>query len=156
MQAQTASTTAPRTETQLDEVPLIDAIGGRDVILRVHKRFYGKVYADPWLKGFFVGANREHQENQLTDFMTSLFGGPRAYSGRLPNKAHPHLFVTDEVFDLRQKFLKDALEEIGIDPELITLWIERDELFRKVIVKKSVSECHGRYKNEPVLAPAKP
>lgn len=138
------------------DTPLIDAVGGRDAILRVHKIFYDKIYAHPWLKGFFVGVDRKHQENQLTDFTVGLFGGPRQYSGRLPNKAHPHLLVTDEVFDIRHDLLGQAIEEAGIDQDLAAIWLERDELFRKVIVKTSISECHGRYKNEPIVAPARP
>ena len=136
--------------------PLIDALGGRRAILQVHKTFYAKVYAHPWLRGFFIGVGQEHQINQLTDFMVGLFGGPRMYSGRLPNKAHPHLLVTDEVFDIRHDLLRQAIEEAGIDNDLAAIWLERDELFRKVIVKTSVSECHGRYKNEPIVAPARP
>ncbi|CDO61309.1 hypothetical protein BN1012_Phect3097 [Candidatus Phaeomarinobacter ectocarpi] len=138
------------------EVPLIDVIGGRDVVLRVHRVFYGKVYAHPWLKGFFANSDRQHQENQLTDFFVGILGGPLTYSGRLPNKAHPHLFITDEVFDIRHGLLAEALAEVRIDPDIAAIWLERDELFRKVIVKKSVSECHGRYKTEAVIAPAKP
>ena len=136
--------------------PLIDAIGGREVVLRVHKIFYGKVYAHPWLKGFFAGVDRAYQENQRTDFTVGLFGGPREYSGRLPNKAHPHLMVTDEVFDIRHDLLRQAINEAGIDKDLAAIWLDRDELFRKVIVKTSISQCHGRYRNEPIVAPARP
>lgn len=141
----------------MTESPYFIQLGGRATIEKVHKIFYDKVYAHPWLKQFFAASPREHQESQQNDFMVSIMGGdPAAYSGRIPRDAHPHLFITDEIFDIRHRLLADAMAEAGVPDGLASLWLRRDEGFRKVLVKKSIDECHGRYKTEPIIAPPKP
>jgi len=80
---------------------LIDRIGGRTTIEWVHKIFYDKIYADPWLGKFFAGIDQKHIESQQTDFITMLFGGPKAYSGRMPIDAHEHILIGEELFSER-------------------------------------------------------
>lgn len=140
----------------MSESPYFTKLGGRTTIEKVHKAFYDKVYAHPWLKQFFVASPRDHQESQQTDFMISILGGPPAYSGRIPRDAHTHLFITDEVFDLRHGMLKDALRESGVADDLAAIWLKRDEGFRSAIVKDSIGDCVGRYASEKIIAPAKP
>lgn len=131
-------------------------LGGRETIERVHKIFYDKIYAHPWLKQFFVASPRAHQENQQTDFVSSILGGGPTYSGRIPREAHTHLFITEEVFDIRHALLDQSLKEAGVPDDLAAIWLRRDEGFREALVKKSVDECYGRYKTESIIAPTKP
>ncbi len=123
---------------------------------RVHRIFYDKLLAHPWLKDFFKGVPREHLESQQSDFMASVFGGPKVYCGRPPKSAHTHLFITEEVFLTRHKLLGEALTEAGIRPDLKERWLTYDMRMLKVLVKSSLSECEGRYKTEPVIAVEKP
>lgn len=131
-------------------------LGGRKTVERVHHIFYGKIYAHPWLKQFFVTSPREHQESQQTDFMMSVLGGGPVYSGRIPQHAHTHLFITDEAFTLRHAMLIEAMKEAGVPDDLAEPWIKRDEKFRTVLVKKSIEDCTGRYRTDPIIAPTKP
>lgn len=45
-----------------------EQFGGYPCLRRVHNPFYGKLFAHPWLKGFFVRSKREVVESQQTDF----------------------------------------------------------------------------------------
>lgn len=135
---------------------LFDELGGMPCLQKVHRIFYGKLLAHPWLKGFFVGVPRAHLESQQTDFMTGVFGGPKVYGGRPPKTAHTHLFITEEVFLIRHALLKESLDEAGIRPDLKERWLTHDLRMMKVLCKQSVSECVGRYKNEPVIVVEKP
>ena len=140
----------------MQESPYFIKLGGRATIERVHKIFYDKVYAHPWLKQFFVASPREHQENQQTDFMISILGGPPAYSGRIPRDAHTHLFITDEIFDLRHTMLTEALKEARVPDDVAAPWLRKDEGFRSALVKQSIDDCKGRYRSEKIIAPDRP
>ncbi|MBL4613729.1 MAG: group 1 truncated hemoglobin [Magnetovibrio sp.] len=131
-------------------------LGGRQTIERVHEIFYGKMYAHPWLKQFFVASPRKHQESQQSDFIISILGGGPVYSGRIPKHAHTHLFITDEIFDIRHGLLAEALHDAGVSDELAEPWLRRDEKFRTMLVKQSIGECEGRYRTEEIIAPHKP
>ena len=38
---------------------LFERVGGRSVLERVHRTFYDKVYADPWLAQFFASIEQK-------------------------------------------------------------------------------------------------
>ncbi len=111
---------------------LFDKLGGLPCIENVHRLFYDRMYAHPWLKEFLHGRTREFQESQQNDFMAGLFGGPKVFRGRLPHGAHQHLFITEEVFDIRAELLESA------------------------VVKTDVSECEPRYNKDPIIVVEKP
>ncbi len=131
---------------------LYDRLGGRECLARVHKRLYDKLFAHPVLGAFFVGIEQHYQENQQSDFMTGEFGGPTdRYRGRLPDGAHPHLFITDEQFELRQNILAETLDECGVAPELRDRWLAIDRSFKSHLVKKTVDECAKRYGTDQII-----
>lgn len=133
-----------------------DEIGGMPCVEKVHKVFYGKLLAHPWLKQFFVGVPRAHLESQQSAFMCGVFGGPKIYCGRPPKSAHVHLFITEEVFLTRHKLLEESLTEVGLSPDLRQQWLDYDMRMKKVLVKASLSDCEGRYWSEAVIAVEKP
>ena len=136
--------------------PFLDDIGGKDCIARVHKILYDKLLSDPWLKDFFVGMERWHLEDQQTDFMHDLFGGPACYQGRFPMNAHQHLFITEEVFMVRHKLLAESLSEARVPEEHKQRWLKFDMSMKAALVKKTVEDCEGRYKTEKVIVVPKP
>ncbi len=135
---------------------LFDELGGMPAIKKVHRIFYDKLLSHPWLKDFFVGVPRPHLEAQQTDFMAGIFGGPKIYGGRPPQSAHIHMFITEEVFFTRHILLEEALDEAGVRPDLKERWLGHDMGMKKALVKDDVSECEGRYKNEPIIVVEKP
>ena len=132
------------------------ALGGRACFERVHKILYDKLLSHPWLKGFFAGDERAHLENQQTDFMSGLLGGPRIYGGRNPRDAHCHLFVTREIFQIRHRLLGESLAEAEVPVRLRERWLKLDAGFETALVKQSPDECRGRYKTEPVIVVPEP
>ncbi|NQV46313.1 MAG: group 1 truncated hemoglobin [Rhodospirillaceae bacterium] len=135
----------------------IDEIGGKDCIKRVHKILYDKLLSHPWLKGFFVGVERWVLEDQQTDFMADLFGQkPAGFCGRLPMRAHQHLYITEEVFMIRHNLLAESLTEAKIPDDYKERWLKHDLGMMAAIVKTSVDECEGRYRTEKVLVVPKP
>jgi len=144
----------PPADTQLGS--LYEQLGGRPTLERVHEIFYDKLYAHEWLKGFFVGVDQKVIENQQTDFMAQALGGPDLYCGKFPVPAHKHMFITEEVFDLRHMLLEQSLREAAVPEPLRTRWLKIDGAFKGRLVKKSVTECEGRYKTEPIVVVPRP
>lgn len=130
---------------------LYDRLGGRHCLERVHKRLYDKLFAHPVLGAFFVGKDQRFQEDQQTDFLAAAFGGPSRYSGRLPDGAHQHLFITDAHFEMRRRILSDILDECGIDPTLRDQWLAVDHRVKHLIVKKTIDHCKKRYTTDSII-----
>ena len=140
----------------MEDETLFDRVGGRPVLQRVHKVFYDKIYAHPWLKQFFADIDQKTIEDQQTDFMISNMGGGKIYSGALPKNAHRHMFVSHELFDLRQVLLRESLLESGVPEDLAERWLRIDEAFRKSIVKDDPSQCEKRFFTDAIKNFPKP
>ncbi len=134
-----------------DVKTLFDEMGGYDTIRKVHKIFYDKIYADAWMGQFFREIDQTHIENQQTDFMVAAMGGPEKYYGAFPIPAHQHINITNELFNYRHDLLKASLSEAGLSEALSEKWLKIDGAFRTGLVKKSILDCKGRYKTDPIV-----
>ncbi|MBI4390159.1 MAG: group 1 truncated hemoglobin [Nitrospinae bacterium] len=139
-----------------EDTSLFEQLGGRPALERVHKIFYDKLYAHPWLKQFFREIDQKTIENQQTDFMTSNMGGGKIYSGQLPINAHKHLFVTQEMFDLRHQLLRESIQEAGVPGELMERWLRIDKAFEKSITKTDPVQCQKRFFTDEIVIVPKP
>ncbi len=120
-------------------------------ILKVNKAFYDRVYKDAWLSLVFKDVGQDHIVMQQTDFMVTAFGGPKIYSGRSPFNAHPHIFVNEEMWQQREKFLKEAFVETGLAEDLREKWLKIDEAFKNAILKNSFSDCKKRFTMDEIV-----
>ena len=135
---------------------LYDRVGGRPTLEKVHKIFYDKLYSHPWLSGFFMGIDQTKIENQQTDFIAQLIGGPKVFGGRLPHHAHAHIYVTDELFVIRNNLLRDSMIEAGVPEKEREEWLNVDRAFKRAIVKQSPDTCTKRFIDEDVVHIEKP
>lgn len=137
---------------------LFDEIGGRATLQEVHRRFYDKVYGHDWLGKFFAGHERQSIENRQTRFMAEKMGGPVGYYGKQPRMAHRHMYITEELFNIRQSLLQEALIEAGVPEHLRRRWLRIDDAFRSVIVKPSIADFYSttwRYEKR-IIIPSPP
>lgn len=135
---------------------LFNDLGGMPCLNRVHKLLYDKLLRHPWLKGFFEGKERWHLESQQSEFMAGIFGGPKIYGGRMPKSAHVHMFVTEEVFQVRHQLLARSLSEAGVPDDLKERWLRYDMGMKRGLVKGSIDQCEGRFRTDPIVAVEKP
>ncbi|MBT5472022.1 MAG: group 1 truncated hemoglobin [Nitrospina sp.] len=140
----------------MEDKALLDQIGGRPVLEKVHKVFYDKIYEHPWLKKYFLHIEQKLIENQQTDFMVSNMGGGKIYSGALPKNGHKHMFITEELFEVRAKLLEDSLKECNVSDEHISRWLRIDGAFKKSLVKVSPADCEKRFFTDDILNFPKP
>ncbi len=129
-----------------------EAMGGRAALIRINKIFYDKVYKHPWLKLYFEAVPQDHIEAQQVDFMQKVLGGENVYVGKTPPNAHGHIFITNELFNVRATLLKESRKEANSHPDLVQKWLALDETFRSRLVRSSAAECAGRFASDPILA----
>lgn len=122
---------------------LFEKVGGRPTLDGVHKIFYDRVYLDPWMSQYFSGVEQAMIEEHQSDFMTGPMGGGHIFCGRPPKFAHSHIEVSAELFDRRHRFLAEALEEFGVDPEHAKAWLRIDQAFRSAVLRTK-DECVAR------------
>jgi len=145
-----------RDEMSKKKQSLFDEIGGLPMLQEVHCRFYDKVYEHDWLGKFFAGHARQSIENRQTRFMAEKMGGPVEYYGKKPLLAHRHMYITEELFNVRQTLLRAALIEAGIPEQQRRRWLKIDNAFRSVIVKPSIAAFYSstwRYEKRIIIPP---
>jgi hemoglobin-like flavoprotein len=120
---------------------LLAEIGGEEGVYRVHERFYEVMFNHPWLGQFFFGKSEEVLIRKQTQFMVAAFNGPNRYTGDTPAFVHMHMFITDEMADLREHILRQAILDEGLPASVADRWLKVDQSFRPAIVKKSIDEC---------------
>jgi len=136
---------------------MLKRIGGYITLQRVHKNFYDKVYAHPWLGLFFEGYSQEAIERRQSDFMAEKMGGSKEYLGKHPLMAHRTMYITEELFEIRQRLLRETLLEFDLPTELIDKWLRIDAAFKNMIVKKSIADFyHTSWKYEKRVIIPKP
>ena len=136
---------------------MFEAVGGLPVMERVHKRFYDKVYAHPWLGQFFEGHSQTAIELRQTQFMAEKMGSKSVYPGRDLPLAHRRMYITEELLVVRQGLLRESLEEEGVEEALIARWLKIDKAFWSHIRNESLDEFHlVDFKYEKPLIVEKP
>jgi hemoglobin-like flavoprotein len=135
---------------------LLENIGGAERITPVHRRFYDWIFDDAWLGPFFYGKDKETLIRKQTEFMMSCFGGPNNFTGETPAIAHMHMFIDDEIFNLRQFHLHRCILEEGFSEEIAQRWIRVDESFRQAMVRSKPSECVMRCVGQMPIMVKKP
>lgn len=128
------------TGTHVDPA-LLDDIGGADVVFRVHQRFYDMMYDDDYIGQFFFHRAKELVVKKQTDFMVAAFGGPNNYTGEPPAFLHMHMYITQEMAEIRNTYLRNAIRGEGLSQDICDRWLRVDNAFLPAIVKKNVEEC---------------
>lgn len=126
----------------MSQQTLFDAVGGLPTLRKVHKIFYDKIYAHDWLKLFFAGHDQQSIEERQTMFMAEKMGGDVAYYGKEPWMAHRHMYITQELYDLRHELLKESLLEAGVPDKLAHRWLKIDYAFIRQVVKPSIESFY--------------
>lgn len=120
---------------------LLQAIGGEDVVLRIHRRFYDVIFEEPWLGKFFRGKHETTLARKQTEFMVAAFGGENRYRGDTPAFVHMHMLITREQLEAREVILRNAIHEEGLSEEIVERWIKVDRGFWSGLIKASAEEC---------------
>lgn len=127
-----------------------------DWLKKVNVAFYDLVYDHPWLGLIFKSVEKEFIVSQQTDFMLGVFGGQKRFSGRAPNEAHPHIYVDEEMWNVRESLLKQAFEQTNCPEMISNRWLKIDEAFKSSIIMNSPSQCRPRYATDEFIIISNP
>ena len=98
---------------------IYEMIGGAAAVTAAVDAFYGRVLADPLLKGFFANTDMKLQKERQMQFLTAALGGPALYKGPDMKKAHAHLAIEQKHFDAVAGHLVATLKSLGVAEALI-------------------------------------
>ena len=138
------------------DLNLLSEIGGADIVFKVHQNFYDVMFNEPWLETFFLGKSKEALIKKQTQFMVAAFNGPNNYKGDTPAFVHMHMYITDEMADLRERILKASILAEGLSESIAEKWLTIDHSFRAAIVKKSIDECVLKCQGQVPITAKKP
>jgi hemoglobin-like flavoprotein len=138
------------------DVGLLDEIGGANIISKVHQRFYDVLFDEPWLETFFFGKSKESLIIKQTQFMVAAFGGENHYTGDTPAFVHMHMFITEEMSQVRGRILRAAILAEGLSESIADRWLTVDKNFWSAIIKKSVAECVMKCQGQVPIVAKKP
>jgi hemoglobin len=99
-------------------VSLYEKLGGQNAVDAVVETFYRKVLTDERVMDFFDDIDMESQIGKQKAFLTMVFGGPVAYSGKDMRDGHKHLVargLNDSHVDAVVELLGASLAEHGVD-----------------------------------------
>jgi len=101
---------------------IYEQLGGEPAMNAAVDIFYRKVLSDDRISQFFDGVDMDRQASKQKAFLTMVFGGPHAYTGKDMRSAHAHLVtrgLTDAHFDAVVENLGATLKELGVADAMI-------------------------------------
>jgi len=104
-----------------------DQVGGHDTFVRLVRRFYEGVAADPPLRALYPDADLADAEHRFLMFLEQYWGGPTTYGD---TRGHPRLRMRHHPFavtpDMRDRWLthmRDAVDSVELSPaDELVLW----------------------------------
>lgn len=123
----------------------------KTLIFNINFDFYEQVYKDEWFKQVFRTVTQEVITSQQTDFIIQVFGGPANYCGRMPGDAHPHIYVDEQMWELREKYLMNAFEKNNAPTAIREKWLKIDNSFKNKILKKSYDDVTPRFTTDELI-----
>jgi hemoglobin len=103
-------------------VSLYEQLGGEAAVNAAVDVFYRKVLTDDRVSRFFDDVEMDRQIAKQKAFLTMVFGGPVAYTGKDMRLGHAHLIergLNDSHVDVVIELLGESLREVGAPEELI-------------------------------------
>ena len=99
-----------------------DAVGGHETFVALVRRFYSGVASDPPLRALYPEEDLGPAEERFRMFLEQYWGGPTTYSD---TRGHPRLrmrhapfAVTTDARDRWLRHMRDAVDSLGLPPEL--------------------------------------
>ena len=104
------------------QTSLYQQLGGQPAVEAAVDLFYRKVLTDSRISRFFDGVDMDQQIAKQKAFLTMVFGGPAAYTGKDMRTGHERLLkmgLNDSHVDAVIENLGATLQELGVGQPLI-------------------------------------
>lgn len=90
---------------------LYKKLGGPSKINKISKMFYDKLLNDKRINHYFSDTNIDILISKQIKFLSFAFGGPNKWNGKSMSRAHKHLKITNEEFDIVATHFHNTLLE---------------------------------------------
>ena len=100
----------------MEATTLYEQLGGAPAVDAAVDVFYRKVLSDDRVSHFFDDVDMDRQIAKQKSFLTMVFGGPVAYTGKDMRAAHAGRQITDADFDALVEDLVAALDHFNVPP----------------------------------------
>ncbi len=119
---------------------LYDLIGGKRTVWAATEAFYRRVLADDTLSPFFKTADMAQLRVRQSMFISMLLGGKVVYTGKDIAAVHAQARaqgLNDGHFDNFMKHFREALIEVGVQPEKVKKIVKLLESRRSTVLDPS-------------------
>jgi ferredoxin/truncated hemoglobin YjbI len=106
-----------------------------NLLARLLKVFYARVFADPLLAPYFEGVTQARLAEKQYNFLRQAITGEKVYFGERPRNSHHWMVIPDNVFDHRADILRDVIREFGLPGAAEEKLMAIEEGYRQDIVK---------------------
>ncbi|MGE0547908.1 MAG: group 1 truncated hemoglobin [Kofleriaceae bacterium] len=131
---------------------LFDRIGA-PLLRAVITEFYRRIFDDVMIGFMFQGKDRQHLIDREWELAAAMLGAPGVkYTGRPMRAAHAQHSIFGGHFERRLQILREAMSDLGVDPEVQRAWIAHTESLRAQITSDRGSECKDTSAARPKLA----
>ncbi|GIM13719.1 hypothetical protein Vretimale_16792, partial [Volvox reticuliferus] len=146
IQDEIRNTGGSSTRNGLGSGPLLQRVGGEDVVKQVVEGFYRRLYSDQGLLMFLCDRDIVYLRAKQSAFMSWLFGPPNIpYSGKNLRTAHLKLIkqrgFSPEDFDLGMEYFEAAMQELQVSEAIIREVMGKVRPFKEVIFTPSPKDA---------------
>ena len=124
-------------KTKSNSEDIISRLGGFEQLVTILDRFYDKLLDDVWIGYIFKPFDKQKLVLDQAEFINRSFGGPpRNYKPRNLNQIHKPLNITSGHFDRRHQILKEILQELNIEEDIVATWLQLDLKFKSIVINR--------------------
>lgn len=113
---------------------LIEQVGGPEVVAELVREMYARVLQDAELSPFFEKVDQERLSRMQYEFLVSALGGPVQYTGAELSAIHAGRGITAAHFARFVGHMADAMEDRGIEPQIIDKMLGHLAMYRDKII----------------------
>lgn len=116
---------------------LIEEVGGEEVLQKLMRTFYDRLFEDLMIGFFFAGKDKEALVASQIDYVYANLGNRAGdYSGLPIRKAHHDMAILSGHFDRRHTILKEVLQEFEVPILVQEAWIALDLKMRPMVIRQ--------------------
>lgn len=114
---------------------LFDKYGGFSAVRAIVYDLYQRIQGDSLIGDYFTNIQFSRIVDHQTKFVSSVMGGPAAYTDDQLARVHRHLPIDDTEFDRLMAILAETLSDRGVSAEDAEMIVARLEERRNLLVK---------------------
>ena len=118
------------------EDTLYKKLGGEPAMVATADILVTKLSKDYLLSDYFSNIDLITHKVYLKKYLLQFTGGPKNYDGRDLRIAHHYLDLDNEKFDHFLSLIKDTLNELSVNPDLVQTFRSSAETLRREITNK--------------------